>query len=685
MRTILTLSAAGSVLALAVLAGGAIFRNRVSRTFSYYIWLLVLLRLALPLPSPFRFGTPLPQPRQSAAITETAAPQTAPSGIAAARETPSGAGTARNGQTVWRWLRKNAAAVWALGAGACVCWYLAAYLRFSRRIRRSCGEPDEEDARIFESARGNQNVRLARSRLVSTPVLTGAFRPLIVLPPVSYAGSGRGGELRYILKHELTHARRRDILYKWAVVLVTAAHWFNPLMPFLRRAIEQDCELSCDEAVIRGLSGDERREYAGTLLAGAAAWSMPAGSVATSLCEGKKQLKKRLSVIVNYRKKTRSAAALMVVLAILLTGCAAALGARDGTISMPAESGSSTAPSAAQSSAPAAQSAAPSAAQSTAASPAPAAASDGTGPFAAYWKGGPPASLEVYTEKNGAYLRSLPGALLAQFPGMENAADGWLDGLDVYCGAIGDFVWAAAATGPHLGTGTQNVCTSSDGGKTWSVENAGDMYAGTVTGAGFASPDAGFLCFRYFFDQGPEIARTLDGGKTWARMKISLPDALKAYNLTPLVPVFDGESGAIPVEASAKDGSGGTWLTRLATADGGRSWQWDAASLPKASVETLLGSARYADGQIAFRVPSDFPDPENLNIHIAGRAKYSDGFSRSLHYLEDVNAAKSWTAGKTYSFPYDAACTELTMTVFCGGAEESVDLLGLGGLPGSAD
>lgn len=59
--TIVSLSASGSILALILFVGKPLLKNRVSRAFSYYIWLLVLLRLAVPIAAPvnvtgFLFG-----------------------------------------------------------------------------------------------------------------------------------------------------------------------------------------------------------------------------------------------------------------------------------------------------------------------------------------------------------------------------------------------------------------------------------------------------------------------------------------------------------------------------------------------------------------------------------------------------------------------------------------------------
>ena len=165
-----------------------------------------------------------------------------------------------------------------------------------------------------------------RSRLtvcpyVTTPMLLGVVRPTIVLP--------RGVEedrLGDILAHELTHARRQDLLYKWFAVAVTSLHWFNPLMVVVRRQLNRACELSCDEAVVKGLDAAGRRHYGETLLAMAAGQSTRS-LLAVTLSEEKKHLKERLVGVMKYRKQGPGALALTLVLAAALTGCAAIFGA----------------------------------------------------------------------------------------------------------------------------------------------------------------------------------------------------------------------------------------------------------------------------------------------------------------------------------------------------------------------
>ena len=158
--------------------------------------------------------------------------------------------------------------------------------------------------------------------LVTSPTLWFGLRPAIVLP--------RGVEadrLEDILSHELTHAKRHDLLYKWLAAAVTSLHWFNPLMAVVRRQISHACELACDEAVTRTMDGPARRHYGETLLALAARPPRGMGVLATTLCEEKQQLKERLVTVMKGRKQGPAALAATLALAIALTGCAAISGA----------------------------------------------------------------------------------------------------------------------------------------------------------------------------------------------------------------------------------------------------------------------------------------------------------------------------------------------------------------------
>lgn len=98
-----------------------------------------------------------------------------------------------------------------------------------------------------------------------------------------------------------------------------------------------------------------------------------------------------------------------------------------------------------------------------------------------------------------------------------------------------------------------------------------------------------------------------------------------------------------------------------------------------AAVDQLIGSLSYADNEISFQIPPALSQPDKLNLHISGRAEYADGFSTSLHFLEEESG--NLKPGTVYSIPYDPAYTELELSVsYTGGKgadERCVDLLAL--------
>jgi TonB family protein len=109
-----------------------------------------------------------------------------------------------------------------------------------------------------------------------SPLVTGCFRPAILLPPSSLAWSDA---LRTsVLLHELGHVQRRDCLWSGLGALICAAWWFHPLAWWALRRMRHEAERACDDRVLR--SGVVPADYASYLLRVArTVWSAPAAAV----------------------------------------------------------------------------------------------------------------------------------------------------------------------------------------------------------------------------------------------------------------------------------------------------------------------------------------------------------------------------------------------------------------------
>ena len=107
-----------------------------------------------------------------------------------------------------------------------------------------------------------QPVRLLTCPGVKGPMMTGLLSPTVILPEDLPPKE----DLWFILRHELTHFKRRDILYKTLLLCANLVHWFNPLTWVLLRAAEGDLERCCDDDVVKGLPADDRARYGQVIL-----------------------------------------------------------------------------------------------------------------------------------------------------------------------------------------------------------------------------------------------------------------------------------------------------------------------------------------------------------------------------------------------------------------------------------
>jgi len=332
MKLILTLSISGGLFALLLFALKPFMRNRLSKSFQYYIWIVVLLRFILP----FSFGINLMDfmftaPDATQAAEETVIPTGNP--LYPTNSNPTAASSFNPAITEQppytqatmdsvkpfdfvKILTDNLLWIWLAGVLLSLAFNLISYWRFIRYIHSAAVIAEIPDC----------SAAVYKSRFTPVPMLVGVIRPRIYLPDIVYEEC----QLDHILRHEFTHLQRRDVWLKWFVMLVVSLHWFNPIVYLIRREISRACELSCDEAIIHSLDSAAKQSYGDTLISMAAENRHPVSVMSTTMCEEKKKLKERLVAIMNYKKKTKITYVITAVLAVVITASAFAFGASVG-------------------------------------------------------------------------------------------------------------------------------------------------------------------------------------------------------------------------------------------------------------------------------------------------------------------------------------------------------------------
>lgn len=213
------------------------------------------------------------------------------------------------------------------GAAAFLLYQGVSYALFRRTVRRWKRDVARADyaAMLSDTARdlGVSAPEMIVCEAISTPAVTGLLRPRLLLPHEHYDVQ----ELRYILRHELCHLKRRDMLLKLVLLAANAMHWFNPVVYLMLRQADEDIELACDSAATDGLELPERAAYSRTLLA-AVQSSVRALPATTCFGGTVERLKRRITNVLGAQKK-RGLGVVALVLALTLTaGCAVSWGER---------------------------------------------------------------------------------------------------------------------------------------------------------------------------------------------------------------------------------------------------------------------------------------------------------------------------------------------------------------------
>ena len=253
-------------------------------------------------------------------------------------ETSAGTGTDARAWTYPVWFRVLSM-VWLAGMLGFLGYHAYSYLRMRNRIRRPDSGVRQVKPGICEIDGGHLSFVMG------------------LIHPVIYLSSGLDPESRkVVLCHERVHLQRRDYLFKPAALVICCVHWFNPLVWLAFYLMNMDCEMSCDEKVVKLLGEESKKIYSYTLLeeASGGEWKRyRGGSICALLSFGEDHVKNRIRHVLDYRRPPFwvmiGAAAVLVILVVCLCSNPGGKvdmtdGSNPGTTTETADSGAETEP-----------------------------------------------------------------------------------------------------------------------------------------------------------------------------------------------------------------------------------------------------------------------------------------------------------------------------------------------------
>lgn len=314
-----------SALILCVMVIRHFFKGKISNRLQYALWILVAVRLMIPVPAQVRLSLGIMNEFRVMSLAERLETRFGditgrlqqPVSFAINMDSPVGSRMAEYilgedmqdietadgptsiflaGKTGLTWLN-ILHGIWFGGMAAVAVWMTAVNLRFRHKLRGERHEflipektEDKLDSRVSgyfckrstdpesqsvgqEKKRGKTCRRGIHSRRqikvytvehLMSPCLYGfPGREAIYLPENVVEDEDR---LRHVLTHEVCHKRHGDGFWSVLRNILLICYWFHPLVWAAAVLSRRDCELACDESALLLLGEEERIGYGKTLL-----------------------------------------------------------------------------------------------------------------------------------------------------------------------------------------------------------------------------------------------------------------------------------------------------------------------------------------------------------------------------------------------------------------------------------
>jgi beta-lactamase regulating signal transducer with metallopeptidase domain len=296
-----------------------VLRSRLSIRWHYCLWLLLLIRLAIPwLPeSKISVFNLVPRSIQQGGILESYSKPQSSYGMGFYRYSQYDDATEPQQQAFSVRFMRMLPLLWLFGTVVLAVYVGAGNFRLWWLVTRERPLTDQKILDLLEDCKAEMGIRnilgIVITDKVKSPALFGFLRPRLLLPAGMIETLSRE-ELRYVFLHELGHLKRRDIYIGWLMSFLQVLHWFNPLVWLAFYRMQTDRELACDALVLARLSsggltrthGGESKDYGRTIVNLLERFSRPQRLPSMAgILETKSQLKRRIKMIAKFKKTSR--------------------------------------------------------------------------------------------------------------------------------------------------------------------------------------------------------------------------------------------------------------------------------------------------------------------------------------------------------------------------------------------
>lgn len=343
-KIMLLSSLIGSVIVLMILIIKGIFKNKLSSNFHYYIWLILIIKLVIPIgpQTPLNISNIYKNFYVESAINENTQ-------IDSSKQLDN---SSLDGSTSINTLTPTSESVidstintsskseidivrvfsfiWMFGVLILIGTLVTGHKKLKDIINSSMKNITSAHEEILCICMKTMNIRneveLSYSSKISSPSLCGIIKPKILIP-ISVAENVCDEEFKYIIMHELTHLKNKDIFINWVITLLSIIYWFNPILLYGFHKMRQDLEISCDARVISYLDKGKNLQYGNAIVRVLELRSSNSNRLigTTSMVMNSSEIKRRIIMISKYKKANIKNILLGAIIVVILGGIGIAL------------------------------------------------------------------------------------------------------------------------------------------------------------------------------------------------------------------------------------------------------------------------------------------------------------------------------------------------------------------------
>lgn len=324
MNLILSMTLSGSVMVILCMILKTTLRRFLPKRIQYTLWRICLLYFLVPLPFLKKFYGSIPK-RIGETVTET---MYSP-GVTWILRQNRAAVIEIDGVKQYNAILRGEflfATVWVGMIAVILLYCFADYCRRKRELERAFLLEQPQDSMLIEGWKREHHVR-RRIRVVPCRQTDVCFTVGFWKPGIIYSKQCTSLEKEFMLRHELIHIKRWDVLWQFLLTVAVAIHCWNPFVWLLSRQLRKSCESSCDEVVLEGRSEKEREQYMEMLIRLSMAKRSDAGVMHFAQKAGRrprkgkrnKEIEERIRNIMNMDQKKKMGKLAAVLLTASVT------------------------------------------------------------------------------------------------------------------------------------------------------------------------------------------------------------------------------------------------------------------------------------------------------------------------------------------------------------------------------